>query len=82
VVYHWDTSSEQAWAEPYATTAPNSEGTHSLSVTATDIAGNQETTIFTFEILGTTEPTGNYMIPVFAAIISLMLVAVIQRKKK
>ncbi|MCK4896984.1 MAG: hypothetical protein KAS47_09250, partial [Candidatus Heimdallarchaeota archaeon] len=49
VVYHWDTSSEQAWAEPYATTAPNSEGTHSLSVTATDIAGNQETTIFTFE---------------------------------
>ncbi len=83
VVYHWDTSADQAWAEPYTTTAPKSLGIHTLSITATDVAGNQETTIFTFEVIGsTTDPTGNFMIPVFAAIFSLLLVAVIQRKKK
>ncbi|MCG3225105.1 MAG: S8 family serine peptidase, partial [Candidatus Heimdallarchaeota archaeon] len=82
VVYHWDTSADQAWAEPYTTTAPKSLGIHTLSITATDVAGNQETTIFTFEIIGSTDPTGNFMIPVFAAIFSLLLVAVIQRKKK
>ncbi|MCK5305020.1 MAG: hypothetical protein KAJ72_07205, partial [Candidatus Heimdallarchaeota archaeon] len=82
VVYHWDTSSDQAWVVPYTTTAPNSVGTHTLSVTATDVAGNQESVVFTFEILGSTDPTGNFMIPVSAVIISLFLVAVIQRKKK
>ncbi len=83
VVYHWDTSADQAWAEPYTTTAPKSIGTHTLSVTATDTAGNQENVVFTFEILeSSTDPTGNFIIPVFAAIISLMLVTVIKRKKK
>ena len=82
VVYHWDTNSDQVWVEPYATIAPSTTGTHTLSVTATDTAGNQRTEVFNFEIVGSTEPTGNFMIPVFATIISLMLVTVIKRKKK
>jgi hypothetical protein len=79
VVYHWDTSTDQAWAEPYTTTAPKSLGIHTLSVHATDVAGNQETTIFTFEVIGsTTDPTGNFMIPVFAAIFSNLLQIVLR----
>ncbi|MHA1199423.1 MAG: S8 family serine peptidase [Candidatus Heimdallarchaeaceae archaeon] len=82
VVYHWDTNSDQAWSEPYTTNAPSSLGTHTLSVTATDTAGNQANEVFTFEIVGSTEPTGNFMIPVLATMFSLMLVAEIKRKKK
>ncbi|MHA1781228.1 MAG: Ig-like domain-containing protein [Candidatus Thorarchaeota archaeon] len=56
VNYHWDADSWQTFASPYDTQVPTGEGTHTLYVQATDLAGNQVTTSRQF-VCDDTAPT-------------------------
>ncbi|MCF2137529.1 MAG: Ig-like domain-containing protein [Candidatus Thorarchaeota archaeon] len=56
VNYHWDSDSWQTFASPYDTQVPTGDGTHTLYVQATDLAGNQVTTSRQF-VCDDTAPT-------------------------